>query len=211
MTFDQVMCFLPALFLAACGGGGDSVDQTQAAAAACRPVTVALYGDSTDAAPEARTSLQTLMDSRFGAGRVVVSTKAVSGTTSSDLPAVGGESLAVVNFGINDARAFASIDTYKANLRRLYRPGVIFKTPNPIWGHTYDPTDVDDQAYVQAMREVATELDAPLIETNGYVLGLQDWHALVADGLHPTPVLYGKIAEGSMSTLAPLVTSLACQ
>lgn len=181
------------------GGGGDAGPAAPVAVAVSACPTVAFYGDST--AVGLAPAMQAALDARFGAGRVVLANRAVSGTTSSDLAAVGDEPIAVVNFGINDSRRPFAIADYKANLRRLYRPGVVFKTPNPIWGHQYDPADVDDQAYAQAMREVAAEVGAKLIDTNAYVLGLQDWPALVPDGLHPSAALYQVIAQQTVQAL----------
>lgn len=213
---NRILSSLMLTALTGCGGGGDSTPPAAiptASTASC--ATIALYGDSTDDGTDGSTrahasidptaALQTLMDTRFGAGKVVVTNKAVGGTSSGDLVAVSPAfTLAVINFGINDSLHGVPIADYKANLRKLYRPGVVFKTPNPIYGEAYTSAPADDSAYVQAMREVSVELGAPLIDTNAYVLSLQDWRSLLPDGVHPTTVLYGLIAQNSMATLVPL-------
>src|SRR6185369_4285201 len=196
--------------LTACGGGG-SGPQQEPAAVKCAGVSIALYGDSTNdgvdgathqrAQPDPQHALQAELDAALGPNRVGVSNRAISGSASADLRAISAEfDVAVVNFGINDAKLGVPLATYRANLRRLYRPGVVYKTPNPIWGEAYDV-----QPYAAAMRDVATELGAPVIETNGFVLGIDHWQAMVPDHLHPTAELYQLIAKETLQVVAPLV------
>jgi lysophospholipase L1-like esterase len=175
------------------------------------PVRIALYGDSTNEGIDGSTkklasvtpaqALQTALERRFGAGRVLVVNRAISGTTSRDLAATDRTfDLVVINFGINDARLGVPLDEYRANLLALRRPGLVLKTPNPLHSRPYS-----SDAHAQAMREVAKSIGAPLIDTHAHVGGLLDWRRMVPDGVHPNAELYGLVAEDSARVLAPLI------
>ncbi len=150
---------------------------------------------------------------------VTCESRGVGHTTSNDLVmgtdhlnkpwpgSVKPGALTVVNFGINDS-ASISLETYKANLRKL----------NPAYFETPNPTDAPSrpfertQAYAQAMREVAAELGTPLIDVNAYVLLLPNWQAYLEDGIHPSNELYALIARNAIyPAIEPAVAKMRCK
>lgn len=183
-----------------CGGGSD--DRTQAAAV-CRPVTVALLGDSTqlgrdDApgepsfAPHAPgVELQADMDAVFGAGAVVVTNYAVSGTTAAQAPHVVAD-IVVANYGINDMRTGVSVADFAAAMRAT--GATLIETQSPIADRTWP-----EASFVAAARG----LGLPVADVNAYVLALPGWQAHLHDvGVHPDDALYELIVD---SVLAPAV------
>jgi hypothetical protein len=99
-------------------------------------------------------------------------------------PASVAAPVVVINHGMNDARPWAKVplDAYRANLRRLAKAPalVVFETPNP---STYPGRDT--APYAQAMREVAAEVGAPLIDVHACFQTLPDWRAALYDQVHP--------------------------
>ncbi len=222
---------------AGCGGGGDDAQPVPTSVPVCAPaevVQIQLFGDSTMRGPENSESpfrvhklVQADMDARFGAGTVVVKSEAIGGTKASDLvygtrgfyawpTGVTGD-IVVDNHGVNDAAAShrTPIATYKAELRIIAsRPGVMLQTPVPMNTDITDPAvgTAENDTYAEAMRQVAAETGAPVIEVHRYVLGLPHWKALLSDGIHPTPELYAMIARDVMApALAQRVAVLKCQ
>lgn len=233
-----------AAILTACGGGGGGGDSNTSAPASqplaatapaattpgCtplgRPVQYTIAGDSTNAGKDGATGtydvtpamlMQSLMDARFGAGAVVVTSIAVPGSTSNDLaPSQLTGDITIVNFGINDSaisRLGATdspvpIANYRLNLRALH--ATVLQTPNPTY-RDIRPLAATE-AYAQAMREVAAETGTPVADVTPYVLGLPGWQALVADGIHPTGALYAAIQRDVIfPVVAPMVARLLCQ
>lgn len=210
-----------AAILAGCGGGSDGPPEPPS----CVPkvVRIQLFGDSTMVGIAAELGftqapnnpghvLQVEMDRRFGAGAVVVTNHAVSGSNSAQLMAVwpGGANgdILVVNHGINDAQIPTGIEPYKANLRTIARTApIVFMTPNPGYGRPINP-----DAYAQAMREVAAELGRPVADAHAYVLGLPGWRDWINDGIHPSAAGYELIARNVLvGAVVPLVAKLRCQ
>jgi len=226
------------LMLAACGGGGSSgapVSAPVSQAPKCTPVAVVriqLFGDSTmvgvdgatftTAANAPSAALQTAMDRAFGMGAVTIQMRAVSGSNSTQLMAgTDGENqpwpgsvdahIIVVNHGINDAR-FTSIDTYKADLLAFAKAGPItfLETPLPDAPNAYGTWDVT--AFAQAMRDVAAQSGANLIDTNAYFLALPNWQSYLPDGVHPSNEGYGLITANKLiPAVMPAVAKLLCQ
>lgn len=199
-----------ALALAACGGGGEPA--AVADAPACT-VSILLNGDSTNwgyaqggsrASVYPELALQQALDARFGAGRVLVSTGAVPGSTSTDaLDQPRNADLVVYNPGINDVAYGHGESQYWAAMRVLARvPGAVFQTPLPVAGAEKD--------YAGIMREAALEAGVPLIEARTAA----DWGTLQADGVHPTAAGYAVLGRDVLApALAPLVADKlgACQ
>lgn len=99
-------------------------------------------------------------------------------------PASVAAPVVVINHGMNDARPWAKVplETYRANLRRLAKASalVVFETPNP---STYPGRDT--APYAQAMREVAAEVGAPVIDVHACFQTLPEWRAALYDQVHP--------------------------
>lgn len=192
--------------LAACGGGGGASDT-------CTPPTIQLFGDSTQvlAAP--------YWMERWGPR---VTSNAVGGTTSRQLlagtdglnkpwPQSVTSDVVVIKHGTNDATLYyvrTPIEQYKDNLRAFARNTsafVVFETPDPA---TTAERSVSVPPYAQAMREVAAELHAPLIDTDACWRKHEGWQGFLYDGTHAT-------AEGSQYTVnvcaAPVVEALSCR
>lgn len=196
--------------------------------ASCTPEAVALqfFGDSTQVSltPNSGPSPNSpwriageMLAAKFGG--VTSESRGVGHTTSNDLVmgtdhlnkpwpgSVAPGALTVVNFGINDS-ASISLDTYKANLRKL----------NPAYFETPNPTDAPSrpfertQAFAQAMRDVAAELGTSVIDVNAYVLSLPNWQAYLVDGIHPSDELYALIARNAVyPAIEPAVARMRCQ
>jgi lysophospholipase L1-like esterase len=110
----------------------------------------------------------------------------------------------IFNFLINDQWRM-SIDQYKSCLTSLavkaksYGKKVIFETPNP--------TLNDMSTYVSAMKAVAVQQGAPVIDQHKYLLDYlngRSAYTICPDGLHPTDNVYvmkGKYAAGEFSKL----------
>lgn len=222
----KALAILAATILTACGGGGGSTSSTAPVAKACQATRIQLFGDSTQwgldvvthnrAAMYPELALQQAMDQRFGLGRVVVSTRAVSGTDTTKLlagtdglnapwPQSVAADIVVINHGINDT---VSIDQYKANLRAL------LKAPAQVVLETNLPMATGYAEINNAMRTVATETGTVLIDSNRYALSLPAWSQYSPDGMHATGEGYALIARNAkMPVLAPMVEKLraGCQ
>jgi lysophospholipase L1-like esterase len=203
---------LLALLLAGCGGGEASTQ--------CR---VQLFGDSTMAGYEggftpARLAthtpaivLQAAVDARFGAGRVAVSSRAVSGATARQLvegadglnqpwPLPVDAEIVVVNHGINDMQAHETQGEYLGWLTKLAGntagATLVFETPNKVKSWDVGP-------YADTMRQFASRRG----------LGVADTYAIsntsmLGDWAHPTDAGYVAIVGQS---LAPAVIAAVTQ
>jgi lysophospholipase L1-like esterase len=199
-------------FVAACTTAG-------ACAQAPRPVRIELFGDSTQWGYDGRTErqvphppaqvLQALMDARFGTGRVVVTERAVPGTTAGELlagkdgrnrpwPQEVDADIVVVNHALNDANTHVPLRRYAETLARLH--ATVYETPNPVtvaWNWA---------PYADAMRRVAADQHAPVADVARWMLARPRWQATLVDGVHPDDATYGAIVrEVLMPVLAPLV------
>ena len=184
-------------------------------------VRIQLFGDSTQFGLDGRTGravpqppmalLQDAMDARFGAGTVVVTERAVSGTTSGQLldgtdgrnrpwPQEVDADIVVVNHALNDSNHHVPLDVYARQLRQLH--ATVYETPNAI------TVPWPAAPYAAAMREVAASLHAPVADVDAWMHAQPGWPALLADGLHPTQDGYREIVlKVLMPTLEPLVVA----
>jgi len=97
----------------------------------------------------------------------------------------------IVNHAIND-QGKDDIATYKSCLTSLAQIAkqngkqIIFETPNPIATGSIE-------SYASAMKEVALQQNAPVIDEYQYLMGYlqgRDASVIVPDGLHPTDSVY---------------------
>lgn len=186
-----------------------------------KPLRVQLFGDSTMVGHDGELSrvveptpavlLQRALDARFGRGRVIVESRAVSSTTSVQLidgkdrrnkpwPASVAADLIVVNHGINDAHFGTPLPAYRANLGRFAAAGVplILQTPVPGYGRDFPPPD----EYAAAMREEAERLGVPVADVFEFFVSRPGWKNLVPDGVHPNAEGYALLVG---EVLAPVV------
>lgn len=219
----NILTIIAALVLTACGGGGGD-DAPATAAPSCTPVAqvrIQLFGDSTQEGYEGGTSslavitpaiaLQAALDAEFGRGAVLVTVRAVAGTTGAELvagtdgrnqpwPKSVDSEIVVVNSGINDMTRYNNLDTYRATLRTLATSSArvtVFETPNIVKGWQIEH-------FAKVMREVAAETKSPLADTYAYTAGLPDWDTLIPDWAHPSSALYERIGT---KVLAPVVAA----
>lgn len=204
-----------AVVLSAC----DGEQAAQNTCTAPTPVTVQLFGDSTQTGYGVSPSssppvlLQRAMDARFGPGAVHVEGRGVAGTTSGDLvsssdglnqwPASATAHIVVVNHGINDMSHGTPLAEYADNLRQL--DATVYETPNPVLGFWYDP------AYSETMRTVAKERGAVIADVDE-LMRTKDFSTLTNDLIHPNAKGYEVIVdEVLMPTLVPLVKEWRCE
>lgn len=218
------------VILSACGGGGGDAPASPSGQPACQPVPVVriqLYGDSTMhgydgakfdtlAVHTPRVNLQAYFDTLYP-GKVLVTDRAVSGTTAANLlagtdglnrqwPQEVAAEIVVINFGINDRNQYNDADQYRANLRALSSPArVLWQTPNIVKSFDIAP-------YAQVMREVAAERGQPVADVYAYTSALPNWQALIPDNAHPSEELYQMISRDVVAPkLQPLVAALLCR
>ena len=125
------MC-LPLITAPAGSGGGDLPSCTR------QTVTVHLNGDSTQLAQfnlgrvAGASSLQSLLDARFGRGAVLVTSTAVSGSTSDQWNGSVSGQIALFGWGITDHFAHA-VERFRANVERFASAPatIVLETPNP--------------------------------------------------------------------------------
>jgi lysophospholipase L1-like esterase len=188
--------------------------------APAKPVRIQLFGDSTQWGYDSKTEqpvaqppvavLQSAMDARFGAGAVIVTERAVPGTTSGQLlagtdgrnrpwPREVDADIVVVNHALNDSNEHVPLATYERQIAAL-RP-TVFETPNAI------TVDWPAPPYVAAMRKVAAAQHAPVADVDAWMRAQPNWKSLLSDdGLHPSQAGYREIVlKVLMPTLEPLV------
>ncbi len=191
--------------------------------APAQPVRIQLFGDSTQWGYDSKTErpvaqppvavLQSAMDARFGAGAVVVTERAVPGTTSAQLlagtdgrnrawPKAVDADIVVVNHALNDSNERVPLARYERQLAALHP--TVFETPNAI------TVNWPAAPYVAAMRKVAAQQHAPVADVDAWMRAQPDWKSLLSDdGLHPSQAGYRKIVlKVLMPTLEPLVAKL---
>jgi lysophospholipase L1-like esterase len=193
------------------------------ALAACEPqypVRIQLFGDSIMEGVQSFTRgeiptqppaalLRAHFDRLYGNGVVVVSTRAVAGSTASDLadgsddlnapwPRSVDANIVVVNHGVNDSARRVDLGIYRAAIRKLsVAPArVIFQTPTMTLSHDVAP-------YAQVMRDVAAEAGVAVADAFAYTAGRRDLSALIPDATHPSRRLYSLIVA---NVLAPVVS-----
>lgn len=199
------------LVLTLCAGS-DATPPPSVQTCSPRTVSVALVGDSTlygflvstggQAADNPGVRLQHDMDAKFGAGAVVVTNHAVSGTTSSQAPKVAAD-VVVTNYGINDAHLGVPVADYVAYMHTI--GATLIETPNPTWGTVYGR--IDDAPYAAAGRT----LGLPVADTHRYMLARANWQDLLPDGVHPTEAGYADIVDNVLApAVAKQVSPLRC-
>ena len=216
MTLPSNASFLRCTVLAAT----IAVASTSAWSAPARPVRIQLFGDSTQWGYDDKTDravpqppvavLQSAMDARFGAGAVIVTERAVPGTTSGQLlagtdgrnrpwPQEVDADIVVVNHALNDSDQHVPLATYERQLAALHP--TVFETPNAI------TIDWPAAPYVATMRKVAARQHAPVADVDAWMRAQPGWKSLLSDdGLHPTQAGYREIVlKVLMPTLEPLV------
>jgi hypothetical protein len=192
----------------ACGGGSASPEAPAVSDEPQRPecvpsVRVQFFGDSTQVTAYGLGFLRAELHKRFG-NAVVTELRAVSNSDSQQLrdgtdglnapwPGSVAAEIVVINHGINDAKRHTN---YAANLQAFVGPGVVFETPNPVYGKNFDTAE-----NAALMRKIGTGT----IDVHGYVSTLPNWQAMVPDGVHPDAALHALIAQNVM---APALTSL---
>jgi acyl-CoA thioesterase I len=196
-----------------------AVASAPASGAQAKPVRIQLFGDSTQWGYDRKTDrpvaqppvavLQSAMDARFGAGAVLVTERAVPGTTAGQLlagtdgrnrpwPREVDADIVVVNHALNDSHGNVPLATYERQLAALHP--TVFETPNPITVPWPTPP------YVAAMRKVAAAQHAPLADVDAWMRAQPNWKSLLDDGVHPTQAGYREIVlKVLMPTLEPLV------
>ncbi len=200
-----------ALLLAACGGGGS--DRKAAEATHCPAVfRVLAVGDSTMRGTG--DMLQVELDARLGKGRAVVWNRGQNGATSADgLKGYEGQRLdlllaevdphiVVSNYGMGDMRDNLGVEGYASRLREiraLVGDALILQTPNPAtqvtpYGSERAEREIAD--YTEAVRVVAADTGTPLADVRAFVLSLEGWQGIMADGIHPGPELHRQIVRG---------------
>lgn len=191
---------------------------------------IQLFGDSTNwgeaplsggqrATPYPETALQTYLDAQLGAGKVVVSTRAVGGTTSAHLvtgtdgtnspwPQSVKADILLVNHGINDGLLGVTEDAYAANLATLaMAPAVvIFETPLPVIAGWVGAKD-----YAPIMRAAAAKAGVQVIDTAAFAVSTPNWYGRYAqDGIHPNGLGYQLlVTEVVGPALLPVVKKAA--
>jgi len=188
--------------------------------APAKPVRIQLFGDSTQWGYDRRTEqpvaqppvalLQAAMDARFGRGAVLVTERAVPGTTAGQLlagtdgrnrpwPREVDADIVVVNHALNDSNEHVPLPTYERQMAALHP--TVFETPNAI------TVDWPAPPYVAAMRKVAAAQHAPVADVDAWMRAQANWKSLLSDdGLHPTQAGYREIVlKVLMPTLEPLV------
>ena len=193
----KIISALLVCVLTACGGGGSSPEP-------CKPVAaiVEISGDSIAHGTGATDAAFTPPGLLKAAGFTVIDS-ALPGSTSADrisgdvirgqgtrfqpLPQGIVGNVYLTEWGVNDALYGLSVDSFKANIRRIAAiPGAVLMTPTPMAGG-------DDSAYAQAVRDVGKELGVQVIDVQAYVLNLPNWKVLLVDGVHPSDALYRMI------------------
>ena len=216
MTLAGNASFLRRRLLAAALAGACA----SAVSAPAQPVRIQLFGDSTQWGYDDRTQrpvaqppvqvLQSAMDARFGKGAVLVTDRAVPGTTSGQLlagtdgrnrpwPLEVDADIVVLNHALNDSNEHVPLATYERQLEALHP--TVFETPNAI------TVDWPAPAYVASMRKVAARQHAPVADVDAWMRAQPNWKALLSpDGLHPSQAGYREIVlKVLMPTLEPLV------
>lgn len=116
-----------------------------------------------------------------------------SGRTWAQQMAQSNATVVIINHGINEAIRSLSVSDYRNCLRSLAVTAqsannkyVIFETPNPIDSGDLSP-------YLSAMRSVAAEINAPVIDQHTYLtnlIGGGNLRSFIPDGTHPSASTY---------------------
>lgn len=227
--------------------GCDAIEPTLAAQKTqqtkANTVVIEMYGDSTAAGctptpgaqailpchtagyavanPSPEATLESLLQSKYGAGVTVVN-RGVAGNTiptflSGDgvnLPwarqvAQSKAQIVTLNFGINDSNPAAKepADAFRRNLFDLIRIAkasgkiVVVETASPVNNHLFAALP----SYVAASIAAANESGVQVINQYGYLTSQSRWNAMLADTVHPTQAGYNLRARIEFETLDQVV------
>ncbi|ABO54202.1 GDSL family lipase [Burkholderia multivorans] len=180
--------------------------------------------------------VQNMLQARFGAG-VVVNNQGVGGTEAAQLlngtdgvhppfdqvMAVSKAKIVVFNFALNDSYYAAkpragvpveSVDTYRALMSQLCQIArshgkiCVFEEPNPVYG-VQDNPNAPIFGYVSVLRQVAAQMNAPLISQFDQFQALPNWLSWISeDKTHPTDAGYAYKAANTEAVLRPIVEGL---
>jgi lysophospholipase L1-like esterase len=202
-----------------------------------KPIVFEWYGDSTTSGvtfsngkyseiPDAEpTTVQYLLNKRFGAGTVTIINRGVAGTTANQLIngtnkykdnfakqlSKGTASIVIVNFGINDAytpnytpEMFRNDLIDLVNIAEKSGKKIVIETPNPIDNmHNAWLWEFQHQAIV-----VGERLGILVISQWTEIMKNQDWQSLLGDKIHPTKKGYDVKSAISFNAIAPVVESI---
>ena len=215
--------------LSACGGGGGGSNPAPVQRIQPQPVVIDAQGDSTmwgtlvnngvasqsTNPPTAR--LQTLLRAQLGPNVTVENHAQPGSTIENALNGVaqyktpytpGPEQIVIANWALNDLFQFVDVATYRNSLMqfvtqvRAAGKVVVLEEPNP------ETTPLDVAPYVQAMDDVAAQMNVPLVKQFDYIKSLPNWQSMLGDGIHPNDDLYAIKAQREADVLAPIVKSL---
>lgn len=178
--------------------------------------------------------LQALLREQFG-DRVTVQKIAIGGTeaaqiyqglggygsTWKEMMAVSQADIVTINYGLNDsfynakptdgipntsAVEYAGIIKQMVLDARAVGKQVVLYEPNPtIW----QPAPGNIYGYVYCLREVAAELNVPIVSKFDYIQSLPAWRSLISeDGVHPNDEGYRIIAQQESPVVGAVVASL---
>lgn len=178
--------------------------------------------------------LQSMLQEQFGS-RVTVVKHAIGGTEAAQLAqglggygntfkefmSVSKADIVTINYALNDSfynakPADGVPDTdavqYMGIIAQMVRDAraagkqVVLYEPNPtIW----QPAPGNIYGYVACLREVAAELNVPIVSKFDYIQSLPAWRSLLSeDGVHPTDEGYRIIAQQEAPVVGAVVASL---
>jgi lysophospholipase L1-like esterase len=202
------------LFVAGCGGGGDSAPAQPSAPTGA--VVVVIYGDSTTKAlcetltlnghcpaSVAQPLLPGVALRQEGAGgstsrHLLLGTDGVHIEAFDRVAAASGADVMVFRFGTNDANLL-SLGDFHSHMEMLVSIGeglgikVVIQTPTPVWGRS-DLGSLD--AYVQVLRNLAAlHPKAMLCDLYAMTIEGGDAHEVDSGGVHRTDVGITKDGE----------------
>lgn len=219
------------------GGGGSSPAPQAAAQPVVKQIIIDAEGDSTmlgteqvngqyvQTANSAPAVLQSLLQKQFGPN-VTVENRGSGGSTIADRmngtpnwyaqpfsTSVKSEPAQIVigNWALNDSgpQHGESAQQYQSYLvdfvtqARAAGKIVVLEEPNPMTA----VTPLKD--YIDALNNVAMQMNVPIIHQYQYILSLTNWQSLMsADGAHPLDALYAIKAQREADVIAPIVASL---
>ncbi|UXZ62699.1 SGNH/GDSL hydrolase family protein [Burkholderia multivorans] len=179
--------------------------------------------------------LQNMLQARFGAS-VIVNNQGVGGTEAvqllngtdgvhppfEQLMAVSDAKIVIFNFGLNDSYyatkpkegvPIESVDGYWSAMSQLCQIArqhgkiCVFEEPNPVDG-VQDPA-APIYGYVYVLRQVAAQLNAPLVPQFDKFQTLPDWRSwLSEDKTHPTDAGYAFKASNTERVVRPIIEEI---
>ncbi|HEF4757513.1 GDSL family lipase [Burkholderia multivorans] len=179
--------------------------------------------------------VQSMLQARFGP-TVVVDNQGVGGTEAAQLlngtdgihaafarvMAASPAKIVVLNFALNDSYysekpkagvPSESVSDYWSNMAQLcllarqYGKICVLEEPNPVDG--VEISNAPIYGYVYVLRQIASQLDAPLVPQFDQFRTLPNWRSwLSEDQTHPTDAGYAYKAANTEAVLRPIVAHL---